>query len=356
MLGKSIGVITAYFWSVLKLNLRLILIFKERFRIYNLRTVALAIATVLVIAACQKTGVKPDSAGADLSSCHMVKHSMGETCVPNHIERVVTLFTPPLASMLALGIKPVGITPVTGALDEFPLYLQDKVQGIEIVASIQDEPNLEKILQLKPDLILGWDSHEKVYPLLSQIAPTLLTQPNRKSARWDEWKEYFNFIGQAIGRDSEVQTVLARYQKRIEDLRTALGNRYTNKTISVAHVSRDYGFEAYARNSFPGSILSELQLQRPESQDVIIQPLGRIEAVSNERLDLIDGDILFVMNFHKNDQILLKNLLKKPLWKKLRSVQNKKVYSVDGWTWVVPNPLSANSVIDDLYKYLIKTP
>jgi iron complex transport system substrate-binding protein len=286
----------------------------------------------------------------------MVKHGIGETCVPNHIERVVTLYTSPLASILALGIKPVGITPATGALDEFPPYLQDKVIGIEIVANVNDEPNLEKILQLKPDLILGWDFHEKVYPLLSQIAPTLLSQPNRKSDRGDEWEEYLSFIGQAIGKKAEAQNILARYHKRIADLRTELGEKYADKTISVAHISHEFGMEAYASNSFPGSILSALKLQRPETQGVIIQDDGRIESISTERLDLIDGDILFAINFSEDDKEMLENFLKKPLWNKLQAVLKDQIYPVDGWTWVISNPLSANAVIDDLYKYLIKAP
>jgi iron complex transport system substrate-binding protein len=353
-LGGFIRLVNASLLSALRLNLRFSLPFTQGFKNYNLRIVILAIATTMLIAACHNTGLKPEQQKTDLSSCHIVKHSMGETCVPNHIEKVVTLYTPPLASVLALGIKPVGITPATGALDEFPPYLQDKVVGIEIVANVNDEPNLEKILHLKPDLILGWDFHEKVYPLLSQIAPTLLSQPNHKSARRDEWEEYFSFIGQAIGKKSESQNVLARYHKRIVDMRTALGEKYADKTISVAHVSHEFGMETYASNSFPGSILSALKLQRPETQDVIIQDDGRIESISAERLDLIDGDILFAMNFSEDDQEMLENFLKQPLWKKLRAVLKNQIYPVDGWTWVVSNPLSANAVIDDLYKYLIK--
>lgn len=52
---------------------------------------------------------------------------------------------------------------------------------------------------------------------------------------------------------------------------------------------------------------------------------------------------------------MLNNLLKKPLWRKLEAVQPQQVFPVDGWTWVVANPLAANAVIDDFYKYLVNT-
>jgi Periplasmic binding protein/AMIN domain len=133
------------------------------------------------------------------------------------------------------------------------------------------------------------------------------------------------------------------------------GDRYSNQTISVAQVNDEYGTEAYTVNSFPGSILSDLGLQRPQSQ-AISKPGGTIEAISEERLELIDGDLLFMLTFSDRDRQMLENLLQKPLWRKLKAVQNGQVYSLDGWTWVVANPLAADAVIEDLYKYLVNTP
>ncbi|MEO1350121.1 MAG: iron-siderophore ABC transporter substrate-binding protein [Cyanobacteria bacterium J06635_15] len=280
---------------------------------------------------------------------------MGETCVPDTLEKIITLYTPPLASVLALGIKPIGLTPVTGILNPFPTYLANRVSGIETVGNLNYEPNLEKIARLKPDLILGWDHHEKDYPLLSRIGPTVLTQPNKTSS-WADWQEYFKFVAEILGKQDCAQQVLDRYEQRIQDLKAALSNQYADKTISVAQISQEYGTEVYVENSFPGSILSELGLKRPTSQAVTIQPRGVIEAISNERLDLIDGDILFVLTFNEEDKPMLQSSLQDPLWQKLKAVQQGQVYLVDGWTWVVSNPLAANAVLDDLAKYLINAP
>ena len=123
----------------------------------------------------------------------------------------------------------------------------------------------------------------------------------------------------------------------------------------MAQISDEYGTEAYTVNSFSGSILSDLGLQRPQSQ-AVSKPNGTIEAISEERLELIDGDFLFLLTFSDRDRQMLDELLNKPLWKKLKAVQNVQVYPVDGFTWSVANPLAANAIIDDLYKYLVNTP
>ncbi|MEM9948669.1 MAG: iron-siderophore ABC transporter substrate-binding protein [Cyanobacteria bacterium P01_D01_bin.36] len=279
---------------------------------------------------------------------------MGETCVPDDPKRIIALYTPPLAALLSLDSKPIGLTPVTAVADEFPSYLADKVQGIEIVG-LDYEPNLEKITQLKPDLILGWDHHEQASPILSKIAPTILTQPDGEPSSGDEWKEYFSFVAEAIGKQDIAQQVLDKYNQRIAQMQAAIGNQYVGKAISVAQVTEKYGIEVYTKNSFSGSILSELGLERPKLQDVI-KPRGVIEAISAEKLELIDGDILFVLNFNKDDRELLNDLLKDPLWKTLRAVQNNQIYPVDGWTWVVANPLAADAILDDLYKPLSIAP
>ncbi|NJL40625.1 MAG: hypothetical protein HC899_30680 [Leptolyngbyaceae cyanobacterium SM1_4_3] len=89
-------------------------------------------------------------------------------------------------------------------------------------------------------------------------------------------------LAEALEKQDAAQQILSNYDQRIEDLKVALGNRYSNKTISVAHISREYGVEAYVKNSFAGSILFNAGLKRPNSQDIIALPRGTIEAISIE--------------------------------------------------------------------------
>lgn len=132
----------------------------------------------------------------------------------------------------------------------------------------------------------------------------------------------------------------------------ALGDRYQNKKISLIHINGNE-ITSYVKNSFPGLIFDNLGLKRPQAQSIVIEPLGRIAGISEEQLDKVIGDIVFVMVYRDRDKKFLEELQQKPTWKTLKAVQEKQVYSVDTLTWVGSNLIAANAVLDDLEKYLV---
>ncbi|MEM7795764.1 MAG: ABC transporter substrate-binding protein [Cyanobacteria bacterium P01_C01_bin.118] len=136
---------------------------------FNLRwrNLATCLVTGALLVSCQSTAVVP----LTTVPSRTIAHAKGKSKIPISLQRVVVLDTAPLDGALALGIKPVG----TMVYGDLPKYLGDKVNNIEIVGD-NNEPNLETVLKLKPDLILGTKiSVGKIYRQLSQIAPTVLT-------------------------------------------------------------------------------------------------------------------------------------------------------------------------------------
>jgi iron complex transport system substrate-binding protein len=78
-----------------------------------------------------------------------------------------------LSHALTLGVKPIGsnansLEDLKGKYLREASYLGKKIEGIPQVG-LPDNPNLEKIFLLKPDLILAWESPESLHPLLSQV-------------------------------------------------------------------------------------------------------------------------------------------------------------------------------------------
>lgn len=213
-----------------------------------------------------------------LEGCHMIQHRMGETCVPNHPKRVVTLSTENLSNALVLGIKPVGSATPFDTTENFPSYLQGKTEGIKRLGT-EEQPSIEAIALIKPDLIIGLRSHEAIYPLLSNIAPTVLY--NWQSD--ETWRDQFSFVADVLGKQEAAERAWDQYYQRIEELKLALGvgaaspqeNRYHNKTFSfIFFYFGRLGSEV--KNSFAGSILNDAGLQRPPAQDVVV-PYGSID-------------------------------------------------------------------------------
>ncbi|WP_228055161.1 iron-siderophore ABC transporter substrate-binding protein [Gloeocapsopsis crepidinum] len=286
----------------------------------------------------------------------MIQHALGEVCVPNNPQRVVTLGRPSLGNALALGVKPIGSSFDLERRDEFSPYLKDKAKGVEPVGD-QNQPSLEKLLLLKPGLIISWQPIETVYPKLSEIAPTTPYDWHGKDD-WDSnkelkgiWRDYFNFMAEALNQEKAKQQAWEHYYQRIEELKSALGDRYQDKTISLVNFCCGEIFSD-VKNSFPGSILNDIGLKRPEAQNTTA-PLGFI-TFSEETFDKADGDILFVYNSYDGESHL-QRLKNNPLWSKLKAVQQNRVYFVDVSVWRNSDMIAANAVIDDLYKYLVSS-
>jgi len=319
----------------------------------------LGILVFSIVSACgRNVNHMPQHLEQSASECRLVEHLAGETCVPLNPKRVVTIPFLTLGHAILLGVKPIGSTS-TGYGSGYDLseestatYLSDQTFLGDKVAGIQDVgetymPNLEQILELKPDLILSWQATQDIYPLLSQISPTVL-------APWQGppyWKENFSFVAKALGKEEAAQQAWDHYYQRIEELKIALGSQYQDKKISV--INLDGGvIMAQAKNSFSGFVLDDIGLQRPKLQDVFT-PSGSIPNISKERLEEIDGDVLFILVFDTRDKNEIENLKQKPLWRMLKAVQQNQVYLVDSGAWAGNNLLAADAVIDDLYKYLV---
>lgn len=212
---------------------------------------------------CAQSVKNPSGFQQSNEACRVVQHAMGETCVPNYPQRLVALNPATLADAIALGIKPIGTT--YDYDNRLPEYLEKDIEGIELVGTWA-QPSIEKIALLKPDLIIGWQhNYESIYPQLSEIAPTVLYDWKSTLSQRDYWKKYLNFVAEVIGREEASQKVWQTYNQQIEKLRQAIGDRYQGKTISVVLFCCG---QIYAKpeNSFIGSILKDVGLERPSSQ------------------------------------------------------------------------------------------
>jgi iron complex transport system substrate-binding protein len=315
----------------------------------RVRSLLLFIVTMVAIVACQGNSFPPSvpqSSGMD-SSCRVVQHAMGESCVPTNPQRIVALSGFAVDTVFSLGFKPVGIVTNTSTL------WQDEMQGIELLG-FDDQFNLEKILALQPDLILSsqWNT-EAVYDQLAAIAPTVID-----GTILGEWKTSFMLHATALGKVEEAQQSMARYQQRVQDLQTKMGNQAQQIAISTVRIYPD-GFGLYLKNSFAGTILDDIGFSRPPSQNKgIVGQLPFQEVISKERIQDVDGDAIFVWTYGatpdiaQTAQTALQQIQNDPLWLQLNAVQKGNVYVVGDYWHVSSTPTQAMLVIDDLLKYL----
>ena len=272
----------------------------------------------------------------------------GDVSVPVHPKRVIALDGPQLDACLAVGVTPIGaVTGFDGVA--FPAYLGDRTQGIENIGTIS-EPDLEKIISLEPDLILGSNlRNEDIHPLLAQIAPTVFSE-----AVSDDWRGNFALFTDALNESAAAADVVAEFDARLEEFRSATEGQRQDWVISIVRFLADH-VRLYNDTSFIGTILKAADLKRPESQTGADPETGIFSRVSLEQIFLADGTHIFTCSYGDVKSTQAADYVNSALWQSLEAVQEERVYWVDDDFWMVAiGFLAANRVVDDLFSYLVE--
>lgn len=268
-----------------------------------------------------------------------VVHALGTTEIPSKPERVVVLDTGEIDAVVSLEITPVGIPNTEGA-NAVPSYLADAVADATAVGTIQ-EPNLEAIAALKPDLILGSQLRaDKLYPQLSEIAPTVFSiRPGFP------WKENFLLAGDALGEEEQAVEVLNSYQDSV----AALGDKVEgDPTISLVRFMPER-LRLYGNLSLIGVILQDAGLRRPADQDVDDLAVE----ISPEEIDKADGDYIFHTSYGTPEATGETAVIDGSAWAAVPAVADGKAFRVDDDVWFLGlGPTGAQHIVTDLEKFL----
>ncbi|MEE3642459.1 MULTISPECIES: ABC transporter substrate-binding protein [unclassified Brenneria] len=273
-----------------------------------------------------------------------IYHALGVTEISGTPLRVVTLFQGATDTAAALGVTPVG---VVDSWTEKPTYkyLRPALRGVAHVG-LETQPSLEDIALLKPDLIVASRfRHEKIYGLLSQIAPTVALE------EVFEFKKTLQVMGTALNRQAQTERLLTQWRQRVTTLRQRLATRFgANWPLSVAVLEfRADHLRSYLPASFAGSVLSEVGFvwPRPDAyQQGVMQKL-----TTKESMPVVDAGLFFI--FMRSDQpAVAKNYQDwraHPLWLRMQAPRQQRIYQVDGVAWSLSGGiLGANNILDDI--------
>ncbi|MEO1126380.1 MAG: iron-siderophore ABC transporter substrate-binding protein [Cyanobacteria bacterium J06639_16] len=274
-----------------------------------------------------------------------VKHAFGETEVPANPTRVIALGYTTVEAVVAHGVQPIGVP--SGVVDELRHLSLDRATMSEI--GDPNQPNLEKIAALKPDLILT--SKYRIgdgYGQLAQIAPTVVLDIDGTA----EWKELTRLCGEALGKPTETEALTATYAAKVQQVKDQLSQKVTQPQVSIVSIFPGW-IRASGTETFAGRVLADAGIARPPSQAQAEGP----QNVSLESLNLLDGDVMFIATLQgdtemaKGSRAESDRVKSHPLWSQLKAVQANQVYEV-GSHWAVGSYIAASLILDDLLKYL----
>jgi iron complex transport system substrate-binding protein len=270
-------------------------------------------------------------------------------CVPEAPSRIVVL--DPFYNLgmgLELNLPLVG-APLTTAQDADLRLAANRASVTDIGDARQ--PSLERIVALKPDLIIGDATlHGQAYDMFAKIAPTVLINV-------DNWKDHLRVLADITDRQDAAASLLAGYETRV----SALRKRVPPFPVSVLRVSPT-GFHVYVSGPAayaPYAVLREVGVQRTAYETVTDNT--SFKRPGWEEIGLLDGHTLLyvvVSGYDRApDDALEAATVKNPFWQMLPAVQTGRSYRVDRGTWMgFHGVASAHRVLDDVERYIVNAP
>ncbi|GAB6930840.1 iron-siderophore ABC transporter substrate-binding protein [Paenibacillus sp. JCM 10914] len=331
-----------------------------------LTMIAIMMACVLLLSACgnadnktteQETtstsavGVKTEDTDkeatpeAPIDEPRTVQHAMGETVLTGTPERVVVLTQEGTEAVLELGIIPVGAVN-SGLGDSWFSHIADEMQGVKELGD-ESQPNVELILELQPDLIIGNKiRHELIYDQLKEIAPTVFSEDLA-----GQWKNNFKLYSEALGKVADGEAVMASYDAHIADAKRKLESQLTKEVSIVRFLPQ--AVRIYQKDTFAGVILQDLGFARPASQDVD----NFMEVIDKERIADMDGDVMFYFNAdydeEKGGTLNQQEWMNDPLYANLDIAKNDTAFQVDEVVWNLAGGIkAANLLVNDIVRYM----
>lgn len=268
----------------------------------------------------------------------------GPVVIKGAVQRVITLDEGALDTVLALGITPVGSVAARGGT-ELPIYLQEQAPEIPIIG-VTREPNLEAIFSQRPDLILASPGLEKrVYDVLSKMAPTIVPSTPTTAP----WAERNALYVKALGKEAEMDKLVADIEQRIESLRSRIE---PGQSYSVVRWMPQ-GPMAMSSKLITGQLLTALGMESTRmSADLGERPHSDI--LSLENLGSVDADWMFLATLNEQGDATLATARQQPAFTRLKAARNDRAVPVDGQVWSSgTGVLAAQRILDDIERIIV---
>lgn len=235
-----------------------------------------------------------------------------------------------LSSLAADIISQLDQTKLVGITGSKLFKDNPQFQKLPRVSEGQNPPNLEKIVALKPDLVIGAEgfSNQTTDKLKQLGIPIYLTKVNN----WESLQELTKTLAQSI--DADPQALLNRYQTFLPDKE--------NQTLSTLVLVSRQPILAPNKNSWAGDLLAKFPTTNLAADLQANSPIGGYVTLSAEKVLQANPDVIIVVNSpQQTDAALLDDFKKEAFWKELKATKNNRIHVFDYYGLVNPGSIDA---------------
>lgn len=290
---------------------------------------------------------------AETKAAVCVATDIGQTCVDRPVRSIVALDQQSAEALLALGIQPVGMANPS-QYRKFTGDAEPRLADAVVDIGLSTTPNIELILALQPELIIGSSySVQKSLALLQAIAPiaafraypggdanqlaylsSTLTALATLTGQHGEAERFLN------GFDQDLATARARFHDAgLSGRSVILGN--VNSGVTGADVM------IFNANALPAIILTECGF-RYAMNEADHRERGFIVTTAESLISYQHADFLYLPFNRKG----VEHLMSTPIWRNLAFVREDRVREIP-YRLIHNGPLSARLFLRDLQAALL---
>ncbi|MDQ1000725.1 iron complex transport system substrate-binding protein [Neobacillus niacini] len=290
---------------------------------------------VLIISACGTETTKKEENAAPAgkeSETITYQSENGPIEVPANPKRVIMLsgFT---GNVIDLGVNVVGVDTWSKNNPTFEKELKD-------VAEVSDE-DLEKIIELEPDLIIGLSNIKNV-DKLKEIAPTV----TYTWGKVDYLTQHLE-IGKLLNKEKEARSWVDNFKKEAEaageEIRAKIGE---DATVSVME---SYGKDLYVfgSNWARGTeiLYQAMKLKMPEKVKEVAESSGYF-TLSAEVIPEYAGDYMILSKYSDADT----SFQETETYKNIPAVKNNRVFEMNGQGASFSDPITLEKQLEFIKK------
>lgn len=250
-----------------------------------------------------------------------ITHQLGETEVPKNPSRVIVFDYGIADALNNLDVEIIGL-PKSSLPSLLSKYEDSKYEN---VGSLK-EPDMEKVYELKPELIIMSGRLESYYEELNKIAPTIYLGVDNTDYL-GSFKKNMETLGQIFDKEKEVKTQVAKVEEAVGKV-----NEKAEGINALIALANDNAFSVYGEGSRFGIIHKEFGI---EGVDKTIESSTHGQKASFEYILDKNPDYLFVIDRTAvtGGNTSAKEMFDNEIIKKTDAYKNGNIVYLDAEVW-----------------------
>ncbi|MFT4143371.1 MAG: ABC transporter substrate-binding protein [Mobilitalea sp.] len=262
-----------------------------------------------------------------------------EVTLEKQPERIISVFHAMYPDYLyALGSYPLGAAMADNLLNQWAAYKNFTTVNAAVDIGAPASPNLEKILELEPDLIIGAALNADIYDDLAKIAPTVILDYASINKDRVYGLEQFAIL---LGKEDKVAEVVADIENSIQSGVEQLQD-FKAKEESVIFIS------ITDKDIWPYTTAQLNVIYSEEDGLGLLAPEGYAEvtdgstALSLEAMAEYNPDHIFLMTDYGDDTAKqwVEELTSNSVWSSITAVQEGNIYFTDRSIFAFNSPIA----------------